>query len=159
MTMLSCHDLRGCWSMKSVLIATAIILAIAGPCNASIIDSVVRGATRATINNATNADKFDLGQPTTHGTKPASIVCSHVVLNSTAIRNAQFCQTSRISSYLDIEFVNSLVYRYFEVPASTFEALSSAPSAGRFFNQSIRNQYRCQRMSQTPRANASQGCD
>jgi hypothetical protein len=145
--------------MRFFLATAAIVLGFAAPSHASILDSIVRGATRAATNNAINNQNFNLGQPAASSTIPVSAVCNHIILNSTAIRSAQFCQTDRVDSYLDIEFVNSLVYRYFAVPASTFQALSSAPSAGRFFNQSIRNQYQCKRLSQTPRANESRGCD
>lgn len=47
---------------------------------------------------------------------------------------------------LEIEFQNGGVYQYFEVPEVAHAELMSASSKGRYFNQNIRNVYRCKRV-------------
>jgi hypothetical protein len=42
---------------------------------------------------------------------------------------------------LQLEFRNRAVYRYLGVPAQVYEALLSAPSKGRYFNQAIRRRF------------------
>jgi hypothetical protein len=39
---------------------------------------------------------------------------------------------------LEIEFVSSGVYQYFDVPPEVFEALMAAPSKGAYFEQGVR---------------------
>jgi hypothetical protein len=39
---------------------------------------------------------------------------------------------------LQLEFVSGAIYQYFGVPGAVHEALLSAPSKGRYFNQAIR---------------------
>ena len=47
---------------------------------------------------------------------------------------------------LEVEFQNGGVYQYFEVPKGAHAELMSASSKGRYFNQNIRNVYRCKRV-------------
>lgn len=47
---------------------------------------------------------------------------------------------------LELEFQNGGVYHYFEVPEAIYTELMSASSKGRYFNQNIRNVYRCKRV-------------
>lgn len=42
---------------------------------------------------------------------------------------------------LDIEFKSGTVYRYFRVPAHIYEALLSAPSAGKYHHQNIKDRF------------------
>jgi hypothetical protein len=42
---------------------------------------------------------------------------------------------------LDIELVNGKVYRYFDVPEIAVARLRKGPSAGRIFNETIRDSY------------------
>ena len=42
---------------------------------------------------------------------------------------------------LEVEFVNGSVYQYVGVPVWFYEALMTAQSRGRFFNEHIRNRY------------------
>lgn len=42
---------------------------------------------------------------------------------------------------LEVEFLNGLIYQYFNVPEHLFERLMKEPSKGRFFNAHIRNAY------------------
>lgn len=46
------------------------------------------------------------------------------------------------SDLLQLEFRSRAVYLYFAVPAAVHEALLTATSKGRYFNQTIRDQYR-----------------
>lgn len=42
---------------------------------------------------------------------------------------------------LEIEFATGEVYRYYAVPAETFEEIMNAPSKGRLFHERIRGHY------------------
>jgi lysyl-tRNA synthetase, class II len=42
---------------------------------------------------------------------------------------------------LEIEFTKGDVYQYLAVPTSVYKQLMSAPSAGQYFNQAIKNSY------------------
>ena len=44
---------------------------------------------------------------------------------------------------LSIWFRQTGRYIYYGVPAAVFDALKGAPSAGRYFNESIKKRYRC----------------
>jgi KTSC domain len=44
---------------------------------------------------------------------------------------------------LDIRFVSGKVYRYFGVPLATYVDLLEAESHGEFFNQHIKDVFRC----------------
>ena len=47
---------------------------------------------------------------------------------------------------LYVSFRNGTVYRYFQVPSSVHRALLSAPSIGRYFNETVRDRYPSQRL-------------
>jgi len=47
-----------------------------------------------------------------------------------------------LTSTLEVEFIGGKVYQYFDVPAGVFEALRTADSHGKFFQQNIRGHYR-----------------
>lgn len=47
---------------------------------------------------------------------------------------------------LETEFQQGDVYRFFEVPLQTFEALCGAESKGAYFNRAIRNRYAHQKV-------------
>jgi len=49
------------------------------------------------------------------------------------------------TSVLEVEFRSGDVYRYFVVPASVHDALMTAPSKGRFFQERIRDRYPTER--------------
>lgn len=40
---------------------------------------------------------------------------------------------------MEVEFIKSGVYSYYNVPATTFAAFMAADSKGRFFNQNVRD--------------------
>jgi hypothetical protein len=44
---------------------------------------------------------------------------------------------------LEMEIVGGAVYQYFDVPEPVFLELMSATSHGKYYNQNIRNSYRC----------------
>ncbi|MGH9191258.1 MAG: KTSC domain-containing protein [Acidimicrobiales bacterium] len=50
------------------------------------------------------------------------------------------------SSTMELEFVDGGVYRYFVVPRSVFDALLTADSIGRFFQEHIRGVYPFERI-------------
>jgi hypothetical protein len=50
------------------------------------------------------------------------------------------------SSTMELEFVEGRIYRYFVVPRSVFDALLAADSAGRFFQEHIRDVYPFERI-------------
>ncbi len=47
---------------------------------------------------------------------------------------------------LQLEFRSLASYRYFEVPDVVYNALSAAPSKGRYFNEAIRGRFRYSRI-------------
>lgn len=51
----------------------------------------------------------------------------------------------RVRMVLEIELVNGTIYRYFDVPESTFRQLMSAQSLGKYYNADIRSSYRYER--------------
>lgn len=63
-----------------------------------------------------------------------------VQLKSTVIARIAYDDDRRV---LDIWFHDSGRYCYFDVPFDVYEGLRTAPSAGRFFAEQIRDRYRC----------------
>lgn len=61
-------------------------------------------------------------------------------LPSRAIRRIAYDDDARI---LSVWFRDSGRYLYFDVPYDLFEGLKSAPSAGRYFVETIKGRYRC----------------
>ena len=59
--------------------------------------------------------------------------------SSSAIARALYDEDE---SWLDIWYRGGDRYRYFDVPAETFEALLAAPSAGEYVNRRIKDQHR-----------------
>jgi hypothetical protein len=49
---------------------------------------------------------------------------------------------------LEVEFGLRRVYRFSKVPRREYEALMSAPSAGRYFNQVIRRKFKGKRVEE-----------
>ena len=62
-----------------------------------------------------------------------------VPVESTALASAGYSRSLRA---LEIEFRNGAIYRYLEVDPSIFDALLSASSKARFYDQNIRHKYR-----------------
>ena len=61
---------------------------------------------------------------------------------------------------LQLEFCSRAIYLYFDVPPAVHQALLEAPSKGRYFNRSIRGQFRYRPISASdlvPRAEMSTG--
>lgn len=63
---------------------------------------------------------------------------SRTGLNSTSLAAAGYLDRQAL---LELEFRSGAVYRYFGVPAETYEALLRAQSKGGYFNRYIRNRF------------------
>jgi hypothetical protein len=61
-------------------------------------------------------------------------------LNSSMISRVAYDEEAEA---LSIWFRETGRYVYFGVPRAIYDALRKAPSAGRFFNESIKRRYRC----------------
>ena len=61
-----------------------------------------------------------------------------VDLNSTSLQAVTYQDRCAV---LDLEFRSGAVYRYFGIPAQTFEELLRAESKGGYFNSHIRNRF------------------
>ncbi|MEC7987762.1 MAG: KTSC domain-containing protein [Myxococcota bacterium] len=61
-----------------------------------------------------------------------------VLLNSTNLSEVLYHPSTRT---MELYFHSGHIYRYIGIPASIFQDLISAPSAGKFYNQHIRGQY------------------
>ena len=48
--------------------------------------------------------------------------------------------------FLQIQFRDHTIYCYFDVPTDIFQALTQAPSKGRYFNKSIRPRFRYEKL-------------
>lgn len=59
-------------------------------------------------------------------------------VGSTMIRSFGFDNSS---STLEVEFNNSAVWQYYDVPESLFYEMKSAGSCGKFFNANIKGQF------------------
>ena len=59
-------------------------------------------------------------------------------VESTTLATVAYDETCEL---LELEFCSRAVYQYFGVPAMIHEALLSAPSKGRFFNDVIRGRF------------------
>ena len=53
----------------------------------------------------------------------------------------------RMSAILEVEFTSGDVYRYFDVPEHLYQQFLHAASHGQFLNDSIRYNYRYQKIS------------
>jgi len=66
---------------------------------------------------------------------------------STVIRRFDYLADRRA---LDVEFVSGRRYRYDDVPEEVAAAFRAAFSKGRFFNDQIRDRYRCRELAPDP---------
>lgn len=62
-----------------------------------------------------------------------------VAVESTTLATVEYDEARE---QLQLEFCSRAVYLYFGVPPTVYEALLSAPSKGRYFNQTIRGWFR-----------------
>ena len=62
-----------------------------------------------------------------------------VAVESTTLVTIEYDEALEL---LQLEFCSQVVYLYFSVPPTVYQALLSAPSKGRYFNQMIRGRYR-----------------
>jgi lysyl-tRNA synthetase class 2 len=51
-----------------------------------------------------------------------------------------------IDQYLDVVFVSGRRYRYHQVPGEIYDSMRRAFSKGWFFNQHVRDHFRCTRV-------------
>ena len=72
-------------------------------------------------------------------------------MNITAVESATLAVLAYDDAHevLQLEFRSGAVYRYFGIPAPVYEALTSDPSKGRYFNRAIRGNYAYARVSNT----------
>jgi hypothetical protein len=68
---------------------------------------------------------------------------ARVEVESSAIRSVGY---DFRRATLDIEFVHGGLYRYFDVPASLYDAFMQAESKGQFFHAEIRDRFRFERL-------------
>jgi hypothetical protein len=61
-----------------------------------------------------------------------------VAIESTTLASVAYDETRKL---LQLEFCSQAVYIYLGVPAAVHQALLSAPSKGRYFNQAIRGRF------------------
>ena len=61
-----------------------------------------------------------------------------VAIESTTLASVDYDETRK---FLQLEFCSHAVYVYLGVPAAVHQALLSAPSKGRYFNQTIRGRF------------------
>jgi hypothetical protein len=64
--------------------------------------------------------------------------------SSAAVETITYDEWSR---QLDIALTTGRLYRYFDVPPDIYAALMDSDSKGRFYNERIRDAYRCERLS------------
>jgi len=57
---------------------------------------------------------------------------------STALRSVGYDAVARV---LEVELQSGRIYRYFYVPLSVYDALMSAPSKGRYFDDNVQGKY------------------
>jgi type VI protein secretion system component VasK len=55
-----------------------------------------------------------------------------------------------VRAVLQLDFLSRALYQYSDVPQEVHEALLSAPSKGRYFNQAIRGRFPFARISPSP---------
>jgi hypothetical protein len=68
---------------------------------------------------------------------------NRIALESRTVASAGYDDPS---ATMEVEFVEGRVYRYFVVPRSVFDALLTADSVGRFFQEHIRDVYPFERI-------------
>jgi len=74
---------------------------------------------------------------------PAQSRFRGITLESRTVASAGYDDPS---ATMEVEFVEGRVYRYFVVPRSVFDALLTADSVGRFFQEHIRDVYPFERI-------------
>jgi hypothetical protein len=57
---------------------------------------------------------------------------------STALKSVGYDAVARV---LEVELQSGPIHRYFDVPLSVYEALMSAPSKGRYFDDNVQGKY------------------
>jgi len=68
---------------------------------------------------------------------------AQTALDSSSLQSVGYAAEART---MEITFRNGSIYRYFEVPSHTHDALLSAISKGRYFTAAIRSNFRFKRL-------------
>lgn len=64
-------------------------------------------------------------------------------VSSTNVASVGYDQASMV---LEVEYLNSLIYQYFDVPETVYNGLMSAASIGGYLSQYIKGNYRYTRL-------------
>jgi hypothetical protein len=64
-------------------------------------------------------------------------------VDSSSIASLGYAPSAAI---MEVEFIRGALYRYFDVPLSTFRDFLAASSKGAYFNAAVRDRFRCQRV-------------
>src|SRR4051794_39058015 len=83
------------------------------------------------------------------GRPPATEGLSEVVripVRSSSIKSVGFDSATCV---MEVEFQDGEIYHYCEVPNALYEALIASTSIGLKFNESVRNEYVCVRVTET----------
>lgn len=67
----------------------------------------------------------------------------HTPIVSSTIRSAGYDHQTMT---MEVAFMNESVYQYFDVPEHIFQGLLTAPSAGIYFNTTVKGAYRYSRV-------------
>ena len=60
------------------------------------------------------------------------------LITSTGLKSVGY---DAVAHVLEVELQSGPIYRYFDVPLSVYEALMSAPSKGRYFDDNVHGKY------------------
>ena len=89
-------------------------------------------------------------------TQPNDTIVSRIPrepVGSTAIASVGYSKRKQI---LELEFVNGAIYRYFEVPRSTYHGFMDADSKSHYFHQNIKGKFRSLRIRRWHKENAEE---
>lgn len=66
------------------------------------------------------------------------------IVHSSTLRSVGYDADTNI---LELEFISREVYKYYNVPGGKYLGLMIAPSKGSFFNEHIKDNHECKKMS------------
>lgn len=67
-------------------------------------------------------------------------------MNRTPVRSSNIASVGYENGTLEIAFVDSGVYQYFNVPEHVYQGLMSAASKGRYFHDRIKDRYQTRKV-------------
>ncbi len=62
------------------------------------------------------------------------------------VKSSDLLSVGYHSGTLEIEFKNNSIYQYLDVPEYIYHELVNSDSKGKYFNQNIRNIFRCMKI-------------